>query len=577
MAFDGIVLSALVGELQDRLAGGRIDRIQQPTGDDLVLTIRSQRSNYRLLLSSNKAHPRIHLSAQFALPSPIVAPMFCMLMRKHLEGGRIREIAQIGRERIAYIDIDARNELGDVVTRRLMIEIMGKHSNIVLLAEADGVIIDATNHTPASVNRHREVLPGRRYVYPPAQAKIDPYLEDGGGFSQKRASDRAPLSRFLVDHYVGVSPFLGKETEFEVNQRQTAAAADEWETFSALLARAKRLDQPAVVFDEQHRPVAFYAFIPRHVTGDVRTYASLSEALDVYYEKLAVADIIRSKTSNYLRLAKNEVDKNRNKISKLSAQLDAREEAENWRLQGELLTAYLYQLKKGEAEVTLPDFYHDNQPLTITMDPAKTPLENANSFFRRYQKYNKGLHKTEEQLELAKHDLVYWESVVHELESATFENLPLIEAELREAGLLKKNFTLQAVRQKKAASSYAAHQSSDGTPILVGRNNQENDHLTFRVAKKSDYWLHAKDAPGSHVILKGDAPSEQTLYEAALLAAYYSKMRTSAKAQVDVVQVKDLWKPNHARPGFVLFTGQRTLMVAMDDEVINRLLHSLNR
>ncbi len=572
MAFDGIVLSAVIGELRLALIGGRIDRIQQPTDDDLVLIVRAGRTNHRLLLSSNKAHPRMHLSTRFALPNPVNAPMFCMLLRKHLEGGRIKTIAQLERERIAYIDIEARNELGDLTTRRLMIEIMGKHSNIALLDQADGVIIDATNHTPASVNRHREVLPGRRYVYPPAQAKVDPYKEDRDGYLQRRTNDRSPLSRFLVDHYMGVSPFFGKAAEYAVNQRPALTPAQEWEVVTDLLGRARRLQQPTVVFDAQNRPSAFYPFVPEQIHGRTESYATLSEAIDVYYQELAIADIIRSKTGNYLRLAKNEIEKNRHKIDKLAAQLNARDEAEGWRVRGELLTAYLYQLQKGVTEVVLPDFYHENQPLAIALDPAKTPLENANSYFRRYQKYNKGRHKTEEQLDLAKTDLVYWESVVHELEAATMDSLEMIEAELRDSGLLKNTPSLRSIRHKKPSVGCAIYQTSDGTKVLVGRNNQENDHLTFRVAKKSEFWLHVKDAPGSHVILRSDAPSEATLYEAALLAAHFSRFKNAAKAPVDVVPIKALWKPNHARPGFVLFMGQRTLMVAMDADVIRRLL-----
>ena len=571
MAFDGIVLSAVLDELRNKLLGGRIDKIQQPTNDDLILIIRSQRINYRLLLSSNKAHPRIHLSTHFVLPNPSTAPMMCMLMRKHLEGGRITAVTQFGRERIAAIDIDTYNELGDSVTRRLMIEIMGKHSNIALLTEPDGMIIDATNHTSANINRHREVLPGKRYVYPPDQAKRDPFLEQKQDFISQRTNTNTPLGRFLVDHYVGISPFFGKEVAHRASINHAVTASEEWEIFAEALWLAKQ-DQSAVVFDEHNRPIAFYVFTPQHLSGFVHTYQSISEAIDIYYQELAISDVMRSKSSNYLHLAKNEMDKNRNKINKLATQLASQDEADTWRLQGELITAYLYQLKKGEVEVTLPNFYDNNVPLTISMDPAKTPLENANSYFKRYQKFNKGRHKTEEQLQLASSDLAYWESVVHELESSSIDNLPAIEAELREAGILKKNTPIVNLKNKKSTIGFATFYASDGTPILVGRNNKENDHLTFKIAKKSDIWLHVKDAPGSHVILRSTVPSEETLYEAALVAAYFSKLKESAKAPVDVVPVKDLWKPNHAKPGFVLFTGQRTLMVPMDEALIQIIM-----
>ncbi len=573
MAYDGIVLAAVIRELGNHLLGGRIDKIQQPTSDDLILTIRSNRNNYRLLLSSNKAHPRMHLSTHFVMPNPSSAPMFCMLMRKHLEGGRMKAITQFGRERIAAIDIDTYNELGDPVTRRLIIEIMGKHSNIVLLTEPDGMIIDATNHTSSNVNRYREVLPGRPYIFPPAQDKSDPFMENWEGFLQKREHQHSPLHRFLVENYVGVSPFLGKEVEYEAGLQQALTAKEEWKVFADMIFLAQGQGEPAVIFGNDKSPLAFYAFPPKHVAGEIRTYPSINEAVDIYYKELAMADITRSKTSNYLRLAKNEAEKNRNKISKLSSQLASSEEAEKWRVQGELITAYLYQLKKGEVEVTLPNFYENDRPITIVMDPAKTPLENANSYFKRYQKYNKGRHKTEEQVEIAKIDLAYWESVVHELETTSIDTLPLIEAELRDTGLLKQNASLTEHKNKRPQANYVEFRASDGTPILVGRNNKENDHLTFKVAKKTDLWLHVKDAPGSHVILKSESPSEETLFEAALLAAYYSKFKEATKAPVDVVAVKEIWKPNHAKPGFVLFTGQRTLMVAIDQQMIESLIN----
>ncbi|PWI57331.1 Rqc2 family fibronectin-binding protein [Sulfoacidibacillus thermotolerans] len=583
MAFDGLVLSAIANELQNLLVTGRIDKIQQPTEHDLILTIRAERSNYRLLLSANKSFARVHLLSSMRLPNPTNAPMFCMLMRKHLEGGRIRSITQFQRERILFIDIDAYNELGDKVIRRIVVELMGRHSNILLLDQPGGVILDAVTHTSHAINRHREILPGKPYVYPPLQTKKDPFSETKDAFDTARAVAKTiSMKRFVIDHYLGIGPFFGDELSDRIERTRASLAQDmpqdlEWQIFSTLLDLARNAKQPTIVRDSWGSAIAFYLFPLSHVDGTAQTYANVNQCVEAFYEERALADIARSKTASYIRLVRTERERALQKIAKFETLLDAHESAEMWRVIGELLTAYAHQVEKGKTSVTLPNFYDDERLLTIELDPAKSALENANAYFKRYAKYKKGREVTLEQLELARADAIYLESVLHELASCQIEDVPDIEAELREVGLLQKNTkTSKQTQQKKGSSRYATYYATDGTPILVGRNNRENDLLTLKIAQKTDIWLHVKDAPGSHVIIRSAAPTETTIYEAALLAGYFSKHKQAGKVEVDVVPVKNIWQPNRAHPGFVLFTGQRTLVVNLEHEVLTKLLMSTN-
>ena len=574
MAFDGLVLSAVAKELGVLLLGGRIDKVQQPSDHDLVLSIRKDRTTYKLLLSANKSYPRVHITARFNTPNPAMAPMFCMLLRKHLEGARIVNIMQWSRERILFIDVEGHDELGERAVRRLVIEIMGKHSNLLLLDKVDGVIIDAISHVSSRVNRFREILPGRPYVYPPSQDKMDPFVETKDGFRNKRAAQaQVPLAKFLVENYLGVSPFFGKEAAFRASHD-----TDECEVFFALIALCKQHREPAVMVDSGKNMSGFYLFPILHTEAVAQITDSVNDCLDTYYSERALADIAHAKAGAYLRQIRTEREKTAVKIAKFEQLLAKKEDAELWRISGELLTAYLHQVKKGQVEVSLPNFYEEETPLCIPLNPALTALENANAYFKRYTKYKKGIGVTEEQLAMAKEELLYLDSVLHELETCSVQDIPFIEEELRLAGYIRKDTAAPkkkaAVDKKERKFSPARYLSSEGIAIMVGKNNQENDAITFKAAKKTDIWLHVKDAPGSHVIVEHPNPPEQTLKEAAMLAVYFSRLRDSSKVPVDVVPVKNLWKPNKARPGFVLFTGQQTMLMQIDQDILQPLLKS---
>ncbi len=568
MTYDGLVLSAVTNEMSALLTGARIDKIQQPTDHDMVLTLRNERTTYKLLLCANKAYPRAHITTRFATPNPAVAPMFCMLMRKHLEGARIERISQFSRERILFIDVEGRDELGEPAMRRLVLEIMGKHSNLLLLNTVDGIIIDAISHVTSRVNRFREILPGRPYVYPPVQDKSDPFLETQEGFLEKRALQKAtPIEKFLVQNYLGVSPFFGKEVAYRLH------GLEEWTVFSQLLMKCQQSQTPTVMVDRNGEMSAFYLFDVLHTKLEAQIMPSVNDCIDLYYTARALRDIAHAKAGAYLRLIRTERDKVALKIDKFEQLLASSKDAEQWRISGELLTAYLHVAQKGQTEVSLPNFYDEETPLGIALNPALTPLENANAYFKRYAKYKKGIGITQEQLALAKEELVYLDSVLHELETSHVEDLPAIEGELRLAGYLRKQMDVpkkKIVTEKKFTPT--RYVSSDEISIMVGKNNQENDMISLKVARKTDTWLHVKDAPGSHVVIEHPNPPESTLLEAGMLAAYFSRQRDSSKIAVDYVPIKNLWKPNKARPGFILFTGQQTMLITIAKDKINTLL-----
>ncbi|KUO95587.1 Rqc2 family fibronectin-binding protein [Ferroacidibacillus organovorans] len=584
MAFDGLVLDAVLKELNETLVGGRIDRVTQPSPHDIVLQIRVERTNHRLLLSANRSYPRMHMTTRFQIPSPALPPLFCTMMRKHLEGGKIIALSQVGRERIAHIDVEIRDELGKKVTRRVVLEIMGKHSNLILLERPDGLILDAIVHLSQAVNRHREVLPGRPYVAPPAQNKFDPLKETRKGYLARREHTMNSFAKHLVATYEGISPFFAKEAAYNPagDGGHTPTIDEEWLRFADTLQKTVH-PSPTIVRGGRERADSFYLFPIQHLKGERVSYSFVNDCLDAYYAERAMSDIARSKATHLLRLAKQERARAVARIDTFEDVLSRSHEADFWRIAGELLTAYPHEVKKGTQEVTLPNFYQNEEPTHIPLDPARSPLDNANAYFKRYQRYKKGVEITREQLAQAREEVVYLDSVLHELAVCTVQEIPSIEMELREAGYLRMPAPSNTQKgkpqkgktnkkQEKLQLAPAVYLSSDGTPIWVGRNNRENDVMTHRLARKTDIWLHVKNAPGSHVILHDAEPSEQALFEAAILAAHFSSLRDALRADVDWLPVKLLRKPNKARPGFVIFEGQSTLAVRYTKEQVEEIL-----
>jgi predicted ribosome quality control (RQC) complex YloA/Tae2 family protein len=577
MAFDGIVLRAVAHELSERLVGGRVDKIYQPLERDLLLTVRSGGHNYKLLLTAHPSYPRVGLVEGHKAQNPIEPPMFCMLLRKHCEGGRITRIEQIGNERILHIAIENRDELGDLTERILIIEIMGRHSNVILYDPTDNRILDSLVHVNFGTSRHREVLPGRSYVAPPEQGKRNPFEVTHGQFRDLRAeSPDLPFDKWLLASFTGISPLLAREIRARLNSDQPTVV-DEWQAFASLIDDCRRHRYRPTIVSEADRPVAFSCVELTHLGGEHKSYDTINAVIDTFYAEKSWRDTLRQKSQDLERMLSNELQKNIAKLQKFEAQIAESELAEQHRIYGELITANLYQIERGQTEVTVQNFYDENMAaLTIPLDPSLSGSENAQSYFKRYNKVKKSIPILKEQIEQTRAEITYLETLLQQLSTASWQDIEEIREELAAEGYIKiKAKPLpkgkKPPRQKEAPIKPERYVSSDGLDIYVGKNNKQNEYLTMKYAHNTDTWLHTKDIPGSHVVIRSREVPERTLLEAAMLAAYFSKGRESSQVPVDYTLIKHVWKPSGAKPGFVLYDNQRTLYVTPDAALVEKL------
>jgi predicted ribosome quality control (RQC) complex YloA/Tae2 family protein len=567
MSFDGFVARAVAHELAGALEGGRVTKVYQPGETELLLHIRSRGRLHKLLLSAHPAYARVHLT-ESPMDNPAEPPMFCMLLRKHLEGGIVESIRQVGMERILHLDIRSRDELGFEVTRRLVAEIMGRHSNLILLDPASGTILDGIRRVSHAVSQYRQVYPGARYVEPPAQNKKNPLDVDKAVFIAGFDYNGGRLDKQMVERFTGLSPLLAKEI---LHQAGLGDRERLWEAFSSFMAKAREHRYEPAIFDTGEKQG--YAVWPlTHPGGEIQHFGSISACLDRFYFGKAERDRIRQQTQDLIRKLKNEIEKNEKKIGILKQELEEAAKAEEYRVYGELLTAHLYQVKRGDTEARVINYYDPEAPeIAIPLDPSLSPSENAQRYFKKYNKLKTGMKWNEEQIRKAEEDNAWLESVLVQLENAGLRDVEEIREELEEEGWLKPN-PQKRTRRKKDASSPLTVLSSDGTIIQIGKNNKQNDRLTHQLAAPTDIWLHTKDIPGSHVVIRAREVSDETLLEAAILAAWFSKARDSAQVPVDYTLVKHVKKPSGARPGFVIYERQRTLFVTPDPERVQELL-----
>lgn len=568
MSFDGLITRAITHELQG-LVGGRITKIYQPGEAELVLHIRSQGKNHKLLLSAHPAYARVQLTEALQ-NNPKEPPMFCMLMRKHSEGAVVEAITQVDMERIIHIDFRTRDELGDEVTRRLIIEIMGRHSNIILVDPATQTIIDGIKRVSHAISQYRQVYPGATYIAPPAQHKQNPLHTDKQAFIAGFDYNRGRLDKQIVQRFTGLGPTIAKE----IVHRAGISTRDKlWEAFAQVMENAKQHAYAPTITKTAGKSL-FSLWPLKHVSGESRHYGTMSECLEHFFYGKAERDRVRQQTGDLIRKLKNEIDKNEKKIAILTDELKSAEQAETWRIYGELITAYMHQIKRGDTEATVTNYYDEEAPeITIKLDPLLTPSENAQRYFKKYNKLKTSKKWNAEQIDKAKSDKAYLESVLVQLENSTLREVEQIREELAEEGWLRGPAKKQK-RKKKEVPAPLSIQASDGTPILVGRNNKQNDYLTHQLARATDTWLHTKDIPGSHVVIRSKNVSDEALREAAILAAYHSKARESSQVPVDFTLVKHVKKPSGARPGFVIYEQQQTLYVTPDEEIVQRLMHS---
>ncbi|WP_413365403.1 NFACT family protein [Lysinibacillus sp. 3P01SB] len=554
MAFDGLFTRSMTKELQ-KLVTGRITKIHQPNALEVMLQIRAGGANHKLLISIHPSYARIHITGQ-TVDNPAEPPMFCMLLRKHLEGGFIQSIKAQDGERIIEMTVESKNEIGDPVIRKLIVEIMGRHSNCILV-DADNLrILDSLKHLPPSLNSYRTVLPGQTYIGPPAQEKVNPFTTSDEEVISFFNRPREPKE--IVQHFAGFSPLHAAELLYRLDNTNHP------HIFRDFLTEIEEAVQPTYM---ENGKVAFSPAALRHVEGAQATYATLGELLDRVFFARAERDRVKQQAGDLERWLSNEIDKLRLKLKKLDQDYARASKLEEFQLYGELLMANLYQFEKGTERVSVENYYTGDQ-VTIPVSPRKTPIENAQSYYTKYNKAKNALVMIKEQKQKTEDEIQYFEMLSQQVQQAAPADIEEIREELAEQGYLR----LRASKKKKKPTKPEPEKfiSSSGIPISVGKNNKQNDYLTFKLAKKSDIWLHTKDIPGSHVVIHSDQPDETTLHEAAVLSAYFSKARDSSSVPVDYTEIRQVKKPNGSKPGFVIYFEQKTLFVTPDE---NTILH----
>ncbi|MBM7552819.1 Rqc2 family fibronectin-binding protein [Thalassobacillus pellis] len=566
MSFDGIVTRAVTHELNQTLTTGRVMKIYQPTDTELVFTIRAQRKNHSLLLSAHPSYARFHLTED-NYHNPKEPPMLCMLLRKHLVGGFIISIEQVEMERIVKFHIKSRNELGDETTKTLIMEVMGKHSNIILIDQEKGHILDSIKHLPPSQNRHRTVMPGQLYKLPPEQGKTNPVDLEPEEFVKKLDFNAGKMDRQILGILMGCSPLITKEIAHEAFLGSKNTYESVYRTFRERLSFH---DYAPRIY---HGDKEIFYVLPLDTAGDsFTTFRTVSSMLDAYYSGKAERDRVKQQAGDLHRLLKNERDKNIRKIKKHEETLRKAENADKYQREGELLTAHLHLVQHGDETVEVIDYYDpDQKTIMINLNPNKSPSENAQALFQQYQKMKKSKQVVQEEIKKARGEIDYLDQLLQQVESAREQDIEEIREELREEGYLKKKRQQSKRKNKANKPEPDKFLSSDGTPIYVGRNNKQNEYLTNRLAGKNDTWLHTKDIPGSHVVIKSTEPTEDTLLEAAQLAANYSKSQHSSSVPVDYTLIRHVKKPSGAKPGFVIYDHQQTLFVTPDASIVKQL------
>ncbi|BDF04430.1 Rqc2 family fibronectin-binding protein [[Clostridium] hylemonae] len=570
MAFDGITISALVKELKENLTDGRIAKIAQPESDELLLTVKTPGGQKRLYISASASLPLIYLTSDNK-PSPMTAPGFCMLLRKHIGGGRITGISQPKLERIIHIDIEHLDELGDLCRKTLIVEIMGKHSNIIF-CDDKGMIIDSIKHVSAQMSSVREVLPGRQYFIPDTMAKQDPLNTDLAGFSAALRDRPAPLGKAIYLSYTGVGPVAAEEVCCLAGLDSSMTAKDLsddmmthlYRQFCYYFEQVKNGSFTPAIYYSGSDPKDFSALPVSHYSAYRRQeFTSVSELLSTYYAVKNTMTRIRQKSADLRHVVQTALERSRKKYDLQLRQLRDTENRDKFKVYGELINTYGYNLPEDASELTALNYY-TNETVTIPLDKNLTPQENAQKYFNKYNKQKRTYEALSGLIGDTADDIRYLESISNSLDIAQNEDdLLQIKEELTQAGYIRRKYTKKKVKIMSRPLHYV---SQDGYHMYVGKNNLQNDELTFHFASGSDWWFHAKGAPGSHVIVKsgGDELPDRTFEEAGRLAAYYSKNRGSDKVEIDYVEKKHVKKPNGAKPGFVVYYTNYSLVIDSD-------------
>ncbi|MCL2858760.1 MAG: NFACT family protein [Streptococcaceae bacterium] len=535
MSFDGIFLHHIIAEISEQLIGGRIQKINQPFEQELVLTIRGNGKSHKLLLSAHPTFGRIQLT-ETDFQNPQNPNNFVMILRKYLSGAFIEEIEQIDNDRQVLFHISTKDEIGDSLKIALAVEIMGKHSNIILLDKSNDKIIESIKHIGFSQNQYRTILPGSTYITPPESDLLNPFTA-----SDEKIFDSLNTEAKLQEVFQG----MGKDTA----QALSNLSLDDFRT------RLKTI-VPSIYPNDRFSSI--------QLSDEFTSYDNLSHMLDVYYQDKAERDRVKQVASEVIRKVQNELKKNKDKLKKQEKELTATENAETFRQKGELLTTFLHEVPNNQPSVTL-DNYYTNKPIEINLNLALSPSQNAQRYFHRYQKLKQAVKVLGDHIEHTKQAIAYLESVENNLQNADVAEIADIREELIQTGYIKTKYR----DKKQKMLPPEKYQAEDGTIILVGKNNLQNEQVSFKLSKKGDLWFHVKDIPGSHVLLTNNpSPSDETITFAGELAAYYSKARHSNLVQVDMLDVKKLHKPTGTPPGFVTYNREKTIRVTPDEVVI---------
>lgn len=570
MAFDGITVAALVQELRDNLTGGRIAKIAQPEPDELLLTIKTPAGQRKLYISASASLPLIYLTDENKL-SPMTAPNFCMLLRKHIGNGRITSISQPKLERIISLHIEHLNELGDLCEKKLIIEIMGKHSNIIFCDDKD-MILDSIKHVSAQMSSVREVLPGRTYFIPDTMEKSDPLSVNEKEFLDTLKEKPVSLGKAIYTSFTGISPVIAEDICFlaGLDSQLPASELDEdtllhlFRQFSYYMDDIRGCHFHPCIYYDGTSPKDFGAVTLSHFSNYTKQeFTSISEVLNTYYATKNTLTRIRQKSADLRHVVQTALERNRKKYDLQKKQLRDTENREKYKVYGELIHTYGYNLAPNSRELTALNYY-TNEEITIPLDPTLTPAENAQKYFNKYNKQKRTFEALTELIQETADDIHYLESISNSLDIALTEaDLIQIKEELMQTGYVRRKYT----KKKEKITSRPMHYiSSDGYHMYVGKNNLQNEELTFSFANGNDWWFHAKGAPGSHVIVKtgGDELPDRTFEEAGRLAAYYSKNRGSDKVEIDYVEKKHVKKPNGSKPGFVVYYTNYSLVIDSD-------------
>ncbi|WP_125152449.1 Rqc2 family fibronectin-binding protein [Clostridium rectalis] len=576
MALDGIFLYSIIQELKNKIINGRVEKVNQPEKDEILLSMKKDRKTYKLLISASAIYPRIHFT-NIIKENPMAPPMFCMLLRKYLNSSKLVNIRQIDSDRIVLLDFESTDDLGFNSIYTLIIEIMGRHSNITLIRDRDNLIMDSIKHVTPEINSVRCLYPGISFKFPPKSNKLNPFnynYED--------------LSLFIINNYIsfdknlfykvftGISKQFSTEIHFKIYSENIEFSVENlFEINEYILDIFNTIKKDNFTFDAYYNEKEWKDFYCLPLTNlqdyNTKNFKTPSILLDTYYYEKDKKDRLHSKSSNLLRLLNNNLDRCFKKIKLLENTLKECNKKDMYKTYGELLTANIYNINMGDKEISVLNYYNENNEyITIKLSPNKTPSENIQNYFKKYNKLKKSKEATTIQINSTKEEINYLQSVLTSvLNVEDYKSIDDIKRELMETGYIK--FKKES-KKKKKESKPMHFLSSEGVDIYVGKNNIQNDFLTLKFANNHDLWMHTKEIPGSHVILKTTKDfTNKTLEEAANLAAYYSKAKDSSKVAVDYTNIKNVHKPNGAKPGMVIYYTNKTIYINPEKPLLKRL------